>query len=157
MQSQGPAVGGELALASGSCYRALDGYLSPDILLMAVQIVLYQEADGDCPVVEFFREVSERVRTQARQRLQLLAEQGHQLRRPHAAYLEDGIHELRWHTGRVQYRILYFFLGRTAAILAHAITKEDVVPPADLDRAKRRKTAFHTDPTLHTYLGGFNA
>ncbi len=124
---------------------------------MPVQIVLYQEADGTCPVVEFLHEVPERVRAQARERLALLAERGHQLRRPHAAYLEDGIYELLWHTGRVQYRILYFFHGRTAAILAHAITKENVVPPADLNRAKRRKTNFHADPTSHTYLGGFHA
>ena len=124
---------------------------------MSVQIVLYQEADGACPVVEFFHEVSERVRAQTRQRLALLAEHGHQLRRPHAAYLEDGIYELRWRTGHVQYRILYFFHGRTAAILAHAITKEDVVPAADLNRAKQRKTNYDADPTTHTYLGGFHA
>lgn len=123
---------------------------------MSVQIVLYLEADGTCPVVEFFHEVPERVRVRARERLALLAEHGHQLRRPHAAYLEDGIYELRWHTGRVQYRILYFFHGRTAAILAHAITKEDVVPPADLNRAKRRKTNFYAHPTSHTHLGGFH-
>jgi hypothetical protein len=34
------------------------------------------------------------------------------LRRPHADYLEDGIYELRWRNGTVQYRILYFFHGR---------------------------------------------
>ena len=95
---------------------------------MPIQIVLYQESNGTCPAVEFFREVSERVRAQARERLQLLADRGHELRRPHAAYLEDGIYELRWHTGRVQYRILCFFHGRTAAVLAHVITKEDIVP-----------------------------
>ena len=87
---------------------------------MPVQIVLYQEADGTCPVVDFFRAVSERVRAQARQRLELLAEHGHQLRRAHAAYLEDEIYELRWHTGRVQYRILYFFHGRTAPEIGRA-------------------------------------
>lgn len=124
---------------------------------MTVQIVLYQEADGTCPVVAFFHEVAERVRTQARERLRLLAERGHQLRRPHAAYLEDGIYELRWRTGKVQYRILYFFHDRTAAILAHALTKEDVVPPADLNHAKLRKSNFYADPTTHTYLGGFHA
>jgi hypothetical protein len=44
---------------------------------MPVQIVLYQESDGTCPVVEFFAELPERVRVQARERLALLAEYGH--------------------------------------------------------------------------------
>lgn len=103
----------------------------------------------------FFAGVSERVRVQARERLRLLAEHGHQLRRPYADYLEDGIYELRWHTGRVQYRILYFFHGRTMVVLAHAITKEDVIPPADVVRAKQRKMNFYADPLTHTHLGGF--
>ncbi len=126
---------------------------------MPVRIVLYQETDGSCPVLAFFLGQPERVQLQATQRVGLLAEHGHQLRRPHAGYLGDGIYELRWHTGRVQYRILYFFHGRDAVVLAHALTKEDVIPPVDLARAKQRKANFYAHSTTHThkYLGGFHA
>lgn len=54
---------------------------------------------------------------------------------------------------RVQYRILYFFHGQTAVVLAHALTKEATIPPADLDRARRRKEHFKQNPTRHTRPG----
>jgi hypothetical protein len=49
----------------------------------------------------------------------------------------------------VNLRILYFFHGREATILAHALTKEDRVPPVDIERALRRKRAFEGRPTAH--------
>src|ERR1043165_1903676 len=48
-------------------------------------------------------------------------------------------YELRAKEGHVQYRILYFFHGRNGAILAHSLTKEDVIPRSDIERALRRK------------------
>jgi phage-related protein len=84
--------------------------------------------------------------------IERLAEFGHELRRPMADLLRDDIHELRIRKGRVNYRILYFFHGRGLAILGHAITKEDVVPPAEIQRCIRRKCAFEADPAGHTYL-----
>ena len=68
-----------------------------------------------------------------------------------ADYLRDGIHELRVRHGHVNYRILYFFHGRAAAILAHGLTKEDEVPHADIERAIQRKETFAKDPANHTY------
>ena len=80
-----------------------------------------------------------------------MAQFGHELRRPAADYLRDGIYELRAKQGHVQYRILYFFHGREAAILAHSLTKEDVVPAADIERAIKRKRMFESTPRKHTY------
>jgi phage-related protein len=80
-----------------------------------------------------------------------LSELGHELRRPLADILRDGIYELRIRKGRVNYRILYFFHGRNLAILGHALTKEDKVPKADIERAIRRKKAFEENPAQHSY------
>jgi phage-related protein len=80
-----------------------------------------------------------------------LAAFGHELRRPVADLLRDGIHKLRIRKGHVNYRILYFFHGRDLAILGHAITKEDAVPEGEIDRRLRRKRAFESDPEGHTY------
>ncbi|MCU0245084.1 MAG: type II toxin-antitoxin system RelE/ParE family toxin [Bryobacter sp.] len=82
-----------------------------------------------------------------------LAEFGHELRRPLADLLQDGIHELRIRKGKVNYRILYFFHGRSVAILGHALTKEDRVPDADLARALRRKALFEQDPEQYSFEG----
>jgi hypothetical protein len=83
--------------------------------------------------------------------IERLQESGFELRRPTADMLRDGIRELRAKRGHVNYRILYFFHGKNVAILAHAITKEDVVPPIEIDRALQRKIAFEGHPTKHTY------
>jgi phage-related protein len=85
-----------------------------------------------------------------------LAEFGHELRRPLADILGDGIYEPRIRKGRVNFRILYFFAGRNVAILAHALTKEGKVPKADIERALRRKQAFEAAPGRHSYLEGEN-
>ncbi len=85
--------------------------------------------------------------------IERLAELGHELRRPIADYLGGGIHELRIKRGRVNYRILYFFHNRNTAILAHALTKEDRVPDADIHRAQRRLELFRRSLSAHTYEG----
>ena len=79
------------------------------------------------------------------------APQGPSVRRPTADMLRDGIRELRAKKGHVNYRILYFFHGKNVAILAHAITKEDIVPPIEIERALARKKAFEAHPSRHTY------
>ena len=51
----------------------------------------------------------------------------------------------------VNYRILYFFYENKAAVLAHGIVKEKIVPPADIGRAVERKKKFEEAPETHTY------
>ena len=80
-----------------------------------------------------------------------LAELGHELRRPEADLLRDKIYELRVGLQGINYRILYFFQGRQAAILASGIIKEREVPPQEIDRAIERKRRFEEDPAKHTY------
>lgn len=50
----------------------------------------------------------------------------------------------------VNYRVLYFFRGRTA-VLSHGITKEGAVPPKEIDRAIAHRQQFAADPAKHTY------
>lgn len=112
----------------------------------------YQE-NGEAPVKEWL----ERLRQQDRKgfakcivRLKELFQYGHELRRPAADILRDGIHELRAKKGHVQYRILYFFHRRDVVILAHALIKEGcAVPGMDIERALRRKERFLQDPRGH--------
>jgi len=118
------------------------------------RVVFYQEADGQAPVVDWLQELlrsNERAWVNCRARIELLAQSGHELRRPAADYLRNGIYELRAKQGHVQYRLLYFFHGRQVAILAHALTKEDGVPKVDIERATKRKKLFEANPKAHTY------
>lgn len=117
-------------------------------------VAFYQEADGEPPVVNWLRELlrtNERAWSNCRARIELLAQSGHELRRPAADYLRDGIYELRAKQGHVQYRLLYFFHGCQVAILAHSLTKEDKIPDVDIERAIKRKKLFEANPKEHTY------
>ena len=64
-------------------------------------------------------------------RLERLHELGHELRRPEADLLRDGIYELRVALQGMNYRMLYFFHGREAVVVSHGIIKERVVPPRE--------------------------
>ena len=79
---------------------------------------------------------------------------GHELRRPEADLLRDGIYELRARLGTVNYRVLYFFHGRNIAVLAHAITKEQEIPNTQINRALERKRIFVGNPAAHTFIEG---
>jgi len=117
-------------------------------------VVFYQETEGDVPVLDWLKKLrrsDQQAYAKCIAAIERLAEFGHELRRPLADFLKDGIHELRVRKGRVNYRILYFFHGRDLAVLAHAITKEGEVPDADIDRAVRRRKAFASNPAAHTY------
>jgi phage-related protein len=118
------------------------------------EVFFYQDESGRAPVVEWLSELrrgDRRAYAKCVVRIQRLAEVGHELRRPESDYLRDGIYELRARQGHVNYRILYFFHGRNVAILVHALTKEEEIPEADIERALRRKDAFEQDPVRHTY------
>jgi len=118
------------------------------------EVIFYRDERGQAPVVEWLRELrrkDKKAYAKCNARIQVLAQLGHELRRPMADYLRDGIHELRIRQGHVNFRILYFFHGQAVAILAHGLTKEDEVPNADIERAIQRKEAFAKDPAKHTY------
>jgi putative component of toxin-antitoxin plasmid stabilization module len=65
--------------------------------------------------------------------------------------LRDGIHELRARVGKVNYRILYGFVGTEVALLACGLTKQQRVPPVDIDRAVARVNEFQRDPKRFGY------
>jgi phage-related protein len=118
-----------------------------------IDIVFYQEEE-DVPVLDWLKQLrrtDQRAYESCVAAIGRLAEFGHELRRPLADILRDGIYELRIRKGRVNIRILYFFHGRNLAILGHALTKEDKVPKADIERAVRRKKSFEADPAGHSY------
>jgi phage-related protein len=83
-------------------------------------------------------------------RIERLAECGHELRRPEADFLRDGIYELRTSFQSVNYRMLYFF-HRQIAVISHGLTKEKQVPEREIDLAIRHSKLFATSPAKYTY------
>ena len=91
-------------------------------------IVLFEDLDHTVPVLDWLDGLPVEARLRCLARFDLLEEFGHELGRPHAAYLGGDLYELRIKFYRVNYRILYFFHGRTAAVLCHGLAKEAKVP-----------------------------
>ncbi len=118
-------------------------------------VVFYRDDDGIAAVYDALGALHASGQEKAFAKLQVrivrLAEQGHELRRPEADYLRDGIYELRATHRGVNYRILYFFHGRKTAALSHLITKEAEVPDREINRAQRFKRKFAADPDTRTF------
>jgi len=114
-------------------------------------VVFYQEEDGTVPVLEWLDGLSVKAQDKCRVRIERLRDLGHELHRPEADLLRNGIHELRIGLLGTNYRILYFFHENRAAILAHGLMKEQAVPPAQIERAIVRKKKFEANPFQHTY------
>lgn len=115
------------------------------------RVIFFKEKDKTVPVLEWMDSLPVSVQDKLADRIMRLREVGHELRRPEADFLRDGIYELRVRRQRVNYRILYFFHGREAAVLGHGIVKEDAVPNADIERALEKKARFEKNPAAHTY------
>lgn len=113
------------------------------------KVILYCEEDGSCPVLDWLQQLPEKAQDKCFLRLERLRELGHELRRPEADFLRDGIYELRASLQGVNYRILYFFHGSIAAVVSHGIVKERAVPPKEIDRAIERKKLFELNPSKH--------
>jgi len=125
----------------------------------AINVVLYQEQPGVSPVVDWLRTLNAtnpKAYDKCRAAIARLALLGHELRRPEADYLRDDIYELRVRLGSVNYRLLYFFHGRTVSVVAHGLTKEAAVPATDIKQAIIRKAAYSANPVAHTFIGEIN-
>lgn len=117
-----------------------------------IQVVLYREADGGVPFLEWFEGLSNHAKDQCTAKLTLLRESGHELRRPAAENLGGGLYELRAKSRGVNYRMLYFFDGRRAVVLSHGFDKQQAkVPEREMVRARERMRRFKSDPRAHSY------
>lgn len=115
------------------------------------RVAFYQEDSDRVPLLDWLDTLPPKAQDKCRVRIERLRGLGHELRRPEADLLRDGIYELRAGLGGINYRILYFFHGRHTAVLRHGLTKERIVPARDIDLAIRRKHSFEKDPESHTY------
>lgn len=117
------------------------------------EVIFYKE-DESVLVREWLGKLPTKVQKKCLTYIAQLEMQGHDLRRPVADFLRDGIYELRPSYQGVNYRILYFFVGRDVVVLSHGITKEGAVPATQIDRAIERRKKFEADPKAHTYKPG---
>jgi phage-related protein len=115
----------------------------------AAKICIYRADDGSAPFLDWLREIERRNRKvyeKCRSYVRRLAEQGHELRRPTADLLRDGVYELRFNMLGVNYLVLYGFVGKDLVMISHGITKKGKVPPAEIDKAAERLAKYKRNP-----------
>jgi hypothetical protein len=116
-----------------------------------IHVVFYQEHPDAVPALDWFETLPTKAQDKCLVKIERLRELGHELRRPEADYLRDGIYELRIGLRGINYRILYFFHGKIAAVLALGLVKERVVPTGVIEEAIRMNQQFTQNPKAHTY------
>lgn len=107
--------------------------------------------DESVPLLEWLDQLPTKVKAKCTERIDRLGELGHELRRPEADFLRDGIHELRASYQGVHYRMLYFFAGKAVVVLSHGLTKEREVRPREIDQAVERKRMIEADFEKFTF------
>src|SRR5882762_12032194 len=110
------------------------------------KVVFFKEEDGTVPILDWLDSLQEKALDKCRVRIERLEEFGHELRRPEADLLRDGIYELRVGLQHVNYRMFYFFHGRTAAVVSHGLVKEAEVPNKEIEKPLERKRKFEKNP-----------
>jgi phage-related protein len=115
-------------------------------------IHFFRDQDGTVPFLDWLAELEKR-RPKAFEKclymLDLLRQFGRELRRPHADLLRDGVYEARTRVGRVNYRVLYGFVGKDVILVSHGITKEKSVADSEIDLAVSRLALYRRDPQQH--------
>jgi phage-related protein len=121
----------------------------------ATDVVFFQERMGKTPpLIEWLDGLPSKAQAKCLARLKRLEDLGHELRRPEADYLRDGIYELRASFQGIHYRMLYFFHGRAAVVVSHGLTKKQEVPASEIDQALHAKATFEANPAAHTFRPG---
>ena len=113
-------------------------------------VVFFMDENGACPLLVWLDHLPAKVQDKCIVRIERLTERGHELRRPEADFLRDGIYELRARFRSVNYRMLYFFHQQTA-VISHGLIKEKEVPDQEIDLAIRHRELFEKDPAKYTY------
>lgn len=109
------------------------------------EIEFYESPNGECPTQEFLRSLHKKDELPyVMRKIDLLAEFGYQLHRPHADYLKDGIYELRIPVKNKQFRLLYFYFYQDKIIISHGVQKEAKVKASDIEKAKKNRADYHS-------------
>lgn len=102
------------------------------------EVELFEKKNGRCPTAEFLEEVQRddpKGYLRLTRALERLEEHGKKLDRPHVGYLRDKISELRVHSSRIQYRILFFWDGDMCVLMQGIKKKTDRVDDSEIEQA----------------------
>jgi len=94
-------------------------------------------------MLDFLNSLDVKMRAKVVRTVNLLRNNGRELREPYSKALSDGIFELRMKVGSNISRVLYFFVVGNKIVLTHGfIKKTQKTPQPEIDRAKRYRADY---------------
>jgi phage-related protein len=107
------------------------------------EIIFYDSEDGKCPVQDFLDSLNPKLLAKTLRTIDLLENNGPQLREPYSKMLEDGIFELRTKQSSDITRVLYFFFdGRKIVLTNGFVKKSQKTPKAEKNLARKYKADY---------------
>ena len=107
------------------------------------EVIFYEKPDGTEPAKEFLLSLDPKMRAKMLKTIDLLAENGNELREPYSKHLEDSIFELRAKVGSDISRVLYFFfVGKRVVLTNGFIKKTQKTPTGEKERAKQYRKDY---------------
>ena len=108
-----------------------------------LEIILYEKPDGTCPVEVFLLGLDVKMRVKTMRTIDLLQNNGTELREPYSKALDDGLFELRVKVGSNITRVLYFFCVGGKAVLTNGfVKKSDQTPQAQKNLARQFRADY---------------
>ena len=110
---------------------------------MKFEVEFYETKNGIQPAREFILLQEKRFIAKTLEMIQLLQDNGYQLREPYSKALENGIFELRIKLGNNISRIMYFFYVDQHIILTNGfIKKTQKTPRNEIEKAKKYRADY---------------
>ena len=88
------------------------------------EIIFYDTVDGKCPLQDYLDSLEPKLLAKTLRTIDLLENNGINLRGPYSEPIDDGLFELRTKQGSDITRVLYFFFAGNKAILTNGFTKK---------------------------------
>lgn len=111
--------------------------------IMHVDVEFYTTSNGEKPAKDFLESLEPKMQAKMIKMIELLENNGHDLRMPYSEYLGNGIFELRAKVGSDISRELYFFFSGQKAILTNGFVKKtQKTPVKHLKIAKKYKQDY---------------
>lgn len=111
---------------------------------MDFKVEFYHTSDGCEPVSDFLNTLDLKLRAKMTGLIDILQEEGNNLREPYTKPLEDGIFELRARQGTNLARSLFFFYYEGRIIITNGFVKKTKkTPRSEIETAKRYREDFY--------------
>lgn len=110
---------------------------------MKTEVVFYELPDGREPAKDFLDSLDKKLKAKMFREIDLLMENGSDLRMPHSRSEGDGIFELRAKQSSNICRVMYFFfIGKKAVITNGFVKKSERTPASVIELAKKYRRDY---------------